>query len=103
LFDALRAQPGQLCSGEPIPGTSDRSLRRGLGVRLPGASPQNYGYRRTGVNRRSTVTRSKGVTVTRRSIREYLAAQRARYLRTSRVECHALLDEIIGARFGAAR
>ena len=43
-----------------------------------GASPQNYGYRPKGVSRRSTVTRRRTGTVTRRSVQEYLAAQRER-------------------------
>jgi hypothetical protein len=47
------------------------------------------------VIRRSTVTQTKGVTVTRRSIREYLAAQRERYQRASRETRRTLLDEIV--------
>src|SRR5713101_6454378 len=59
-----------------------------------GALPQNYGYRRKGVRRRSTVTAEEGVTVTRKSVEEYMAAQRERYVRGSRVERTRLLDEI---------
>ena len=44
--------------------------------------------------RGNTVTHTKGVTVTRRSIREYLAAQRERYQRASRDTRRQLLDEM---------
>jgi hypothetical protein len=38
------------------------------------------------------------MTVTRRSIRDYLATQRARYARASRAERHTLLDETVAGR-----
>ena len=44
--------------------------------------------------RGNTVTQAKGVTVTRRSIQEYLAAQRERYQRASRDTRRQLLDEM---------
>jgi hypothetical protein len=47
------------------------------------------------VNGGNTVTQAKGVTVTRRSIREYLAAQQTRYLHADRAGRSALLDEIV--------
>src|SRR5207302_8917625 len=66
--------------------------------RAPGqglASPQNYGYRKGGVSRRSTVTTPKGVTVTRTSVREYLAKQRERYQQLARRDRSRLLTEIV--------
>jgi hypothetical protein len=47
------------------------------------------------VIRRSTVTQTKGETVTRQSIREYLAAQRVRYEAADRATRHDLLDEMV--------
>jgi hypothetical protein len=47
------------------------------------------------MNGRNTVTKMKGVTVTRRSIREYLVAQRVRYQRARRPDRGTLLDEIV--------
>lgn len=43
---------------------------------------------------RSTVTQTKGVTVTRQSVREYLARQRDRYVAAPRAERGRRLDEI---------
>ncbi len=59
-----------------------------------GRIASNHGYRWRGRSR-STVTPNLGVTVTRRSIREYLATQRGRYERASRAERQTLLDEIV--------
>src|SRR5438132_4604169 len=60
-----------------------------------GASPQNYGYRRGGISRTSAVTTPKGVTVTRTSVREYLARQRERYHRLPRADRSRLLTEMV--------
>src|SRR5215475_1661617 len=60
-----------------------------------GASPQNYGYQRGGISRTSAVTTPKGVTVTRTSVREYLARQRERYHRLSRSDRSRLLTEMV--------
>src|SRR5215467_13776661 len=58
------------------------------------ASPQNYGYRTGGLNRRSTVTRN-GATVTRTSVREYFSRQRERYQSLRRSERSRLVTEIV--------
>ena len=58
------------------------------------ASHQNYGYRERGVERKGPVTVAAEMTVTRASIREYLAAQRPRYHTLRRMERRRLLDEI---------
>jgi hypothetical protein len=47
------------------------------------------------VSRRNAVTTPKGVTVTRTSVREYLAKQRERYQQLSRAERSRLLTEIV--------
>jgi len=47
------------------------------------------------VSRRSTVTTPKGVTVTRTSVREYLAKQRERYQQLARRDRSRLLTEIV--------
>src|SRR5437764_6804382 len=74
-------------------------MRVSLGRRRVGsqaaASPQNYGYQRRRVNRRSTVTSPRRVTVTRASVREYLATQRQRYQGLTRRERSQLLNEIV--------
>src|SRR5262249_12048329 len=63
-------------------------------ARQEAASPQNYGYRTGGLNRRSTVTR-KGATVTRTSVREYFSRQRERYQSLRRSERSRLVTEIV--------
>ena len=60
------------------------------------ASDQNFGYRTEGSPSKVTVTNAtQEVTVTRASLREYAALQRARYLRAPRAEKHALLNEVV--------
>src|SRR2546429_8288825 len=79
-------------------------MRVSLGRRRVGsqaaASPQNYGYQRRRVNRRSTVTSPRRVTVTRASVREYLATQWQRYQGLTRRERSQLLNEIVAVTGG---
>src|SRR5215475_5988662 len=61
------------------------------------ASTQKFGYRAGGRTSKVTVTHSEAQeeSVTRPSLREYAAVQRARYLTASRAEKGRLLNEVV--------